>query len=223
MSHVAEGPSTARRDRLLGIALVLTVASLAVQPVVVAAVTTPYSIAEQAISDLGVTSCGAAPEVSGTQTVVCSPWWPLMDAGIVVGGLAMVVAGLLLRGRGLGGPAVTVLLVVAGLSTVGAGAVPLDVSRSWHVALATPLFPAQNLALLLMAGPLVAWGRGWRPVFWIAGVVGLLGTLALVVPIGVPFGVAERAGAYPAVLVLAALGVHVLRSPGAVRRRQVPQ
>jgi hypothetical membrane protein len=191
---------------------VLTVASLAVQPAVVAAVTTPYSVTEQAISDLGVTSCGAAPQDSGTQTVVCSPWWPLMDAGIVVGGLAMVAAGLLLRGRSLGGAAVTVLLVVAGLSTVGAGAVPLDVSRPWHVALASPLFVAQNLALLLMAGPLARRGRGWRPTFLVAGTVGLLGTLAVVVPIGVPFGLAERAGAYPAVIVLAALGVSVLRS-----------
>lgn len=201
------GRSTGSSHRGLGVALVLTVASLVVQPLVAAATTTPFSWTQDAISDLGVTTCGVDPEISGTTGVVCSPLWPLMNGGIVLGGVAMVLTGLLLGRTPLASRTAQVLLVVAGLSTLAVGLVPLDLHRELHLAVATPLFPAQNLALLVLAVRLS--GR-WRVVLAGAGLLGLLGTLAIVVPLGVPFGVAERLGAYPAVVVLAALGVRVL-------------
>ncbi|GAB3998719.1 DUF998 domain-containing protein [Nocardioides marmoraquaticus] len=185
---------TRTRERLLGVALLLTVTSLAVQPVVAAAVTTPYSWTRDAISDLGVVRCDAA---------LCSPWWPVFSVGLLVGGAAMVAVGVLVRRYA----AAAVLLVLAGLSTAAVGLVPLDVDRPLHLLVATPLFPAQNLAVLLLGLRLAGTSRAGLVA---AGVVGLLGSLAVVAPLGVPFGVAERLGAYPAVIALAALGLSVL-------------
>lgn len=204
-------------ERLTRLALVLTTTSLVVQPVVALAVTTPFSWVEDAISDLGVTTCGAPTEVSGTQGVVCSPLWPLMNAGLVVGGLAMVASGLLLRRTPLGGRVAVTLLVVAGVSTLAVGFVPLDLDRGLHLLVAAPLFPAQNLAVLLLARPLRERGRAWQLGFAGAGLIGLFGTLAILAPLGVPFGVAERLGAYPAVLALAGLGL--ARTPPSRRPR----
>lgn len=187
-------------ERRLGAVLVLTATSLAVQPVVAAAVTTPYSWSRDAISDLGVVGCDAS---------LCSPWWPLLSVGLVVGGLALVGVGVLLRRYAV----VAGLLVVAGVSTAAVGVVPLDVDEALHHVVATPLFPAQNLAVLLLGARL---GGPWRRVLVGAGIAGLAGSLAVVAPLGLPFGVAERLGAYPAVVALAALGVAVLSGRGPV-------
>lgn len=204
---------TRTRELLLGVVLLLTVASLAVQPVVAMAVTTPYSWTRDAISDLGVTRCDPS---------TCSPWWPVFSAGLLVGGSAMTAVGVLLRKYA----AAAALLVVAGVSTAAVGLVPLDVDRPLHLLVATPLFPAQNLAVLLLGMRLVG---AWRTTCVLAGAVGLLGSLAVVAPLGVPFGVAERLGAYPAVVALAVLGVAVLRGrppgglvPGAARLHRPP-
>ena len=134
-----------RPPRALLVAGALSLASLLVEPFVIARVTAPYSFLHQAISDLGVTTCGPVAGIAG-DVEVCSPAWPLMNAGLVVAGLALVLAALLLpRAVGAGRWSVA-LLVVAGLSTAGAGLLPLDVSEAGHLALALPAFPAQAAA-----------------------------------------------------------------------------
>lgn len=199
--------------RLLGIALVLTVTSALVEPLVIARTRRPYSVTDQAISDLGATACGTVPGMHG-DVDVCSPWWLVMNGSMVVAGLALAVAGLLLSRTLAIRPGARWAMVVAGLSTLGAGLVPLDVSFTGHVLLALPAFPAQAVLLLLLAG---AVGRAlsprWRSLFLAGGLVTGGATLLFAAPAswGLPFGVVERVAAYVAPLLLALLGLRLLR------------
>ncbi|MBY6352040.1 DUF998 domain-containing protein [Rhodococcoides corynebacterioides] len=192
---------------VLPLVLLLTLASLVVEPVVIAMTTAPYSPWSQAISDLGATSCGVLPSTSG-EVEVCSPGWVLMNAGMAVSGVALVVSAVLLRRRFAASRGAAAAVVVAGVSTVGAAVVPLDVSAAGHVVVALPAFPAQAVAMFLLAGTVGrALGGRWRVGFLVGGVVTAVATALFVAPTswGVPFGAVERVAAYLLPLGLAAV------------------
>src|ERR1043166_10163892 len=59
------------------------------QFVVQSAWTTPFSVTENYISDLGNTACGPYP--AGSRMYVCSPWHALMNASFIILGLTILL------------------------------------------------------------------------------------------------------------------------------------
>lgn len=93
----------------------------------VAAFRAPYSLLANTISDLGSTTCTTIAYPLGP-VPVCSPAHGLVNAAFVVFGLLTGVGAVLLRPRLPPGrlvAAATVLWVVAGVSSVATGLVPL--------------------------------------------------------------------------------------------------
>src|SRR5919199_3844402 len=124
--------------------------------------TTPFSLATNYISDLGNTTCGLYPAVTGQY--VCSPWHTLMNVSFVLQGV-IILAGAVLARPAVEGPRRAVLvfplLVVTALGLVGVGLFPEDVHNGAHVLSAGTQFITGNAAMIVfgVAGQRV--GR-WR-------------------------------------------------------------
>ena len=185
-----------------GAALLLLRPVYVVVEVVVAARTTgSYSLTHDTVSELGAAACSPA---------FCSPWRELMNGTFVAVGLLLAGGALLLAPRL--GPAATVLLCVAGLSSIGTGLAPVDVDATLHVLAAAPLFLCQPVALILLArrlrpthGRLARW-------LLLSGV--LTGAAAIAFVTGAPgTGVLERLALWPPLVALAAVAA-VLARPG---------
>ncbi|MER7169696.1 DUF998 domain-containing protein, partial [Micromonospora sp. NPDC000207] len=97
---------------------------LVAEIVTATAVGVPYSFVDNTISDLGASACTTVAYPFG-DVAVCSPWHLVLNTAFVVTGVLMVVGALLVRHPVAGGW-VRWLWVVAGLSSVGTGLVPLD-------------------------------------------------------------------------------------------------
>lgn len=117
------------------------------------AVATSYSLIDNTISDLGATSCTSIGYSFG-QVAVCSPRHMLLNVSFIVFGLLLAAGALLLRGW-LGGRLASgtsvALWVLAGLSSIATGLIPLDQDLELHAAVSLPVFLAQPLALLATA------------------------------------------------------------------------
>ena len=171
-------------------------AYIVLELIVAAGTTGGYRLADDPVSDLGAVECTRA---------FCSPRHELMNGTFVGTGLLLALGAVLLAARL--GPAVTVLLVVAGLSSVATGLAPVDQDATLHVLAATPLFVCQPLALLLLA-------RALRPTHGrLAGALLLTGTVTaaaavgfLLVGNGAGAGLLERLALWPVLLALAAVG-----------------
>jgi hypothetical membrane protein len=214
-------PRSASRLRLLfgGAAWILTSLYFAGQIVAQAAWTTPYSLIDNRVSDLGNTSCGRTL----ANTFICSPLHAVMNATFVVTG-ALILIGLFLtrpiwpRRRlttwGL------VLLGVAGVGTILIGLSPENVNVPLHI-LGALNIPAGNVAMILLGLAIWRDRPGMAKFSVVAGVVGLLGMLAgpfLVILTGHGGGLAERVALYPLIIWLIAFGLSpiqsVRRNPG---------
>lgn len=167
-------------------------AYVATEVVVAAATTGGYSFVDDTVSDLGAVGCDAA---------YCSPRHELMNTSFVVFGVMLALGALLLAPRT--GRLATVLLVVAGASSVGVGLAPVDQDATLHTLVATPLFVLQPLALLVLA-------RAFRARRAVA--VGLLLAAAVTGAAAVGFvllegsggaGALERLALWPVLLALA--------------------
>ena len=161
----------------------------------VVAATDGYHLVDDTVSDLGAATCG--PDF-------CSPAHALMNGTFVGVGLLLAAGAVLLAPRL--GQVVTVLLVVAGLSSVATGYFPLDQNADLHALVAAPLFICQPLALLLL-------GRALRPaharlsaVLLTAGGVTAAGAVGFVLG-GDGVGVLERLALWPVLGALAAAGL----------------
>ncbi len=176
-------------------------AYVVVELVVAAATTGGYRLASDTISDLGAAGCTQAP---------CSPRHELMNGTFVGVGLLLALGAVLLAGRI--GPAVSVLLVVAGLSSVATGLAPVDQDAMLHGVAATPLFVCQPIALLLLA-------RALRPTHVrVARALLLTGSVTAAAAVGFLLlgdggaaGALERLAVWPVLLALAAVAVVVVR------------
>ena len=172
-------------------------AYIAIELLVAAAATGGYRLDDDIVSDLGAVGCSPA---------FCSPRHELMNGTFVGAGLLLALGAVLLAARL--GPAVTALLVVAGLSSVATGLAPVDEDPTLHGLAATPLFVCQPLALLLL-------GRRLRPAHVrTAGAVFLTGSLSaaaavgfLLVGDGAGAGVLERLALWPVIIALAGVAV----------------
>src|SRR5215213_4202882 len=124
--------------------------------------TTPFSLATNYISDLGNTTCGLYPAVTGKY--VCSPWHTLMNVSFVLQGIIILFgAGLARRAFARLRRVVLVfpLLVVTALGMVGVGWFPEDVNNGAHVMSAGTQFITGNAAMIVfgVAANLV---KRWR-------------------------------------------------------------
>ncbi|TWD81939.1 putative membrane protein [Kribbella amoyensis] len=188
----------------------------AVMVIVELAWESPYSWADNNISDLGNVTCG---EFGGRS--VCSPLHDLMNVSFVLGGV-LIVGGVLLTStawpRGAVAIITRLLLAATGFGWAVAGLWPADVNEDMHVlGGAVIIFLCGNAALLL-AGFL----RTGTPISrtrWYAAGFGALGLAAMVLHfgghgLGLGTGGMERVTAYGVPLWLLLTGVFVLRSGG---------
>lgn len=112
-----------------------------------------YSIAEHAISDLGVTHCGMFADAGSTPRPVCSPWHLVFNVGLVACGALTTLGAILLRRwwAGVSGRAGTTLIALSGLCVIVAGAAPWDISPDVHDAAAFGQAVMQWLAMGMLA------------------------------------------------------------------------
>jgi hypothetical membrane protein len=189
------------------------------------AVTAPYSLLHNTISDLGATTCTVIDYPYGPLPV-CSPWFRLMNGSLVVFGLLLAAGAVLLRRRLPGGAAATsamVLWVVAGLSSIGTGLIPLDRDLGLHVAVSLPVFLAQPAALIASATALRSHHRvlGWSA--FVAGAGTLVAAVAFFARADSPdlAGLFERLALWPGYLWAGAAAIVMIGSlrvrPGAGR------
>ncbi len=176
-------------------------AYIPIELVVAAAMTGSYRFADDTVSDLGAVGCSAAS---------CSPLQELMNGTFVGAGLLLALGALLLAARL--GPAVTVLLVIAGLSSVATGLAPVDEDAMLHTLAATPLFVCQPLALLLLARTVRTAHVRLAGTLLLTGSVTAAATVGyLLVGNGAGAGVLERLALWPVLVALAAVAAVVVR------------
>ncbi|WP_162244494.1 DUF998 domain-containing protein [Marmoricola sp. Leaf446] len=178
-----------------GAALWLVRPAYVVLELVVAAATTgDYRLGRDTVSDLGALTCDPRS---------CSPWHDLMNATFVGTGLLLALGAGLLAPRL--GRVVTVLLVVAGLSSAAVGLAPVDQDPGLHFLVAAPLFVAQPLALCLLGVRLRRRHRLLAGAVLATGAVTALAALGFV--LGAPgAGALERLALWPVIFALAAVG-----------------
>lgn len=177
--------------------LALRPAYVGLELVVAAGTTGDYSLVRDTVSDLGALGCLAD---------FCSPRHDLMNGTFVGIGLLLAAGAVLLAPRF--GRVVTLLLVVAGLSSVATGLAPIDQGTTAHALAASPLFVCQPLALVLLGREL----RGESP--RLASGLVATGVVTAVAAAGFVLsgesgaaGAWERVALWPVLFALAAAGV----------------
>jgi hypothetical membrane protein len=155
----------------------LTVAYLLVQPVVAAAWPTPYDLATNTISDLGVTGCGDFRQFDDRVVYACSPRHALMNTVFVLVGILTSAGALLTRAtwprRRLTSVGVT-FVVLAGVGAILLGLAPTNVNLTVHGAGALLQVPGAVGPLLL---GVAAWSTQ-RPVAAFSLLCGVVGSVA---------------------------------------------
>ena len=226
-------PRALTQFRLLlgGCAWILTPLYFVGQILVQAAWTTPYSMIDNRVSDLGNTTCGTTV----ANTYICSPLHAVMNVTFILTGMLILIGVALthsvwpprhLTTWGL------IMLGVAGAGTILVGLSPENVHIFIHVVGAVNI-PAGNVAMILLGLAIWRNRRGPRiELAWfsvLAGTVGLLGMLTgpfLMILTGHGGGLAERIALYPLIIWLVVVGVWcvdqaVRRKPGRARRMEV--
>ena len=213
-----------------GAAWVLTVLYFIGQIVAQAARTSPYSLIDNRVSDLGSTACGRAV----ANTFICSPLHAVMNLTFVLTGVLILVGAFLTRSMWPRRRLTTwglVLLGLAGAGTILVGLSPENVNVVLHVIGALNI-PAGNVAMILLG--LAIWrDHRWMARFSVvAGVFGLLGLLAgpfLVICTGHGGGLVERIALYPLIIWLTVFGIGILtrklsasNDPESIQNRNVP-
>jgi len=220
-SASAPPPGGGEPSRLGAAVWICAVQFFVMQAVVQSAWTTPFSLRENFISDLGNTACGPYP--AGSASYVCSPWHAAMNLSFFVQGWIILVGGALLwrafppeRLRALG----MALLATAGPGLMLVGLYAENENLPPHKLGAGLQFVLGNLGIALL-GVLLA-RRGGKPLLGafsvLCGLVGVVATGLLVTDrfLGLGVGGMERFAAYPLPLWLMAVGWSFLRRGSAV-------
>ncbi|MDA0565641.1 DUF998 domain-containing protein [Streptomonospora sp. S1-112] len=196
---------------------------LAAEAVTAGRFAAPYSFLDNAISDLGATSCTRVEYAHGP-VPVCSPWSAVMNTAFIVLGLALAVGAPLLAARlprDRAAKAAVALWILAGLSAIGSGVFPLDRAPAAHTVASLPVFVAQPCALITTGVALRRHRRllGWSTIA--VGAVCVAGTAVFAARVDVEHfsGLFERLALWPGHLWAAVLAVALLRwrPPAAAR------
>ncbi len=167
-----------------------------------------YSLASNAISDLGNTVCG-----SYGGRYVCSPLHSLMNASFIMLGLTMATGAWLIYQEfqeSIGSLVGFSLMAIAGVGTVVVGLFPENTVSSLHIFGAALPFLLGNIGLVVL-GRTLDLPKALRLFTLISGVVSLV-ALALLVShhyLGIGFGGMERLTAYPQTLWLIVFGIYI--------------
>lgn len=189
-----------------------------VQAIATLAWTTPFSLKENFISDLGNTECGPYP--AGLATYVCSPLHAWMNASFVLQG-AIILAGCFLIYRAFPKhwlrPVGMLLLATSGPGLFLVGLYPENVNLPPHKLGAGLQFVLGNLGIALLGLLLLRNGPGRRPLHGalsiVAGLAGVIATWLLVTDrfLGLGIGGMERVAAYPQPIWLTLTGLLLFR------------
>jgi hypothetical membrane protein len=186
----------------------LSIQYFVVQLVVAAGWSAPFSLARNAISDLGNTACGQYAD-----RYVCSPWHSAMNISFVIIGITIMLGAALISNDfrknpyskfgfwGMG---------LAGFGTVLVGLFPENTISFMHFIGALLAFFLGNVALVIFSFTL-----SLPPIFrWYTRISGIVALLAFVLflfdhYVGLGMGGMERLVAYPQTLWLIAFGWYV--------------
>lgn len=163
------------RRRAGAIVWIATVIFLPIQVVVAMRWPKGYSLDKNAISDLGVTTCGAIIDGNAPAREACSPWHLTFNLGLIASGILIIVGAVLLHGwwRGRMGRAGTMLMAIAGTCVVVVGLIPWDLNPKLHDTAATGQALAQWLAMALLA--VTSTSRIFRRLTIATGIVSIIG------------------------------------------------
>ncbi len=175
-----------------------------------------YSLANNVISDLGNTQCGAWP--TATSHDVCSPLHDVFNGSIVALGLLGILGVVLVRTGFPTRRTATIglaLIAVGSAGAIGVGLSPENVNLTVHSASALTAFLIGNLGLVILGVAMFRDTRwsGFRAYTAISGLVGLLGLglYAGHVWQGLGQGGTERLIVAPLLLWLIVVSIHLLR------------
>jgi hypothetical membrane protein len=188
-----------------------------VQIVAAAAWTTPYSLKNNYISDLGNTACGMFHVPHGTPYYVCSPDHGAMNASFVIFGVLTIAGALLLRRIWPAGHLTRwamALWVLSGLGKITVGLVPENTHIYLHLLGALDV-PLASVAILLLSRAIRHNSRAIGVIGTVIGVVGLIGSGLTTgaefggssASLGLGVGGAERLGSYPSSLWMLMIGL----------------
>ncbi len=181
----------------------------------------PYSLSQNVISDLGNTSCGTFASHD-----VCSPLHLVFDASLILFGLLLLLGILLIptafparasRSIGLG------LMAVGGIGAILAGIFPENTIGALHSIGALLAFAGGGLALFVLSGAMLRDTR-WDGFRTYTAVSGLITLISLILYVGgawnrggwwadLGVGGLERLIVAPFLLWLLVAGLHLARIP----------
>ncbi len=186
----------------------------------------PYSMARNAISDLGARHAFRADDRAPASI---SPWHALMNASFTLQGMLIVFGALLVRRLLPGGRLATgawLLFILSGLALCVVGLNPEDVHRRLHLLAAAVHFVAGALAMLLAGFAFLPKAQAAGRASLASGALALSATLLLGLRgnaawshLALPAGTVERVAAYPLPLWLTVTGLGLLVRLG--QRREV--
>lgn len=205
---------TDRQTRVGALLWILAVQFFVVQVIAQLAWTTPFSLADNFISDLGNTICSYYPPESSSY--VCSPSHRLMNLSFVALGFTRILGTMLARGAFPPSRITGVGLGLFGLSGLGAivvGLFPENVNGDWHRAGAGLDLVGGNLGIALLGVVLL---RGQAAALGgysiVSGVVGLIALWLFMSGryFGLGIGGMERLAAYPISLWMIVAGFYLI-------------
>ncbi|MBA2508566.1 MAG: DUF998 domain-containing protein [Nocardioidaceae bacterium] len=163
------------------------------------------SLRSATISDLGATVCS---------TATCSPWHAALNASFVLTGVLFAAGALLLRPSLPPGRLVdlaVLLWVLAGVSSVATGLMPVNENPALHYAVAAPLFLLQPVSLLLAGWALWPQARALASFTLLTAAGCAVATVLFVaVPAAELDGLLERLALWPVKVVLGVLAISML-------------
>jgi len=216
MKRTERSPVTGMRQamewRLMcgGICWIATLEFFAVQGIAQAAWKgSDYSLASNAISDLGVTACGKIT-IAGQPGYYCSPLHSLMNASFAATGILMLLGLYLTLPIWPGGRLAhwgIALFALAGIGKIIVGLAPGNVSYGLHSLGGLGIILA-NTAMILLGSAVSGTNDRWIPRLSVfLGILGLMGEVFFLAHRALGgAGAAERVADYPAFLWMIVLG-----------------
>jgi hypothetical membrane protein len=196
------------------IAWMLTLQFFVMQGVVQAAWPTPFSLAHNMISDLARETCGPLYRAPGID-VACSPWHAAMNASIILNGFLIPAGAWLTRATWPNTRAMTVALLMIGLTAPGhvaVGLFPSDTGPGMHVVGAGIILALGNPGIVMAGLALWRHRRALAIMSLMVGGAGIAGTLLFLasIPAGIGLGGMERVAFYPLPFWCATMGFVLL-------------